>query len=313
MKKTLYFVLLLYLFCKCSNKEAPSAVRSNTDSLGLKSRDAVVNFNDSLISLFPTDTIMGYRFQFVGDFDRDKVADTLIERFVNDSTGLEVAKFYPVSDFMKYQSCQNRRAFLSYCNENTGIILGDLGIAFGEVLPDVNDNGKDEIGYVMYHADMSSVNSYRIVELEDGKWRTIYSFGIRDWELPLLPDYAFGYGYFGVENQFVIESDSLNKVVLRDLEDYVRVAPIKNKTITFEGYLKSDETDHFTYYSSSDTSNALWLETPQNLLQLGEKSRLIYFDLENWNNLDSLEITKNGIDNILESGSFSFQFISEFN
>ena len=155
-------------------------------------------------SVGPTDTlnlgapIWGYRFQITGDFDGDGGLDTLDERFINLETGAEAPKFYTNLSTTAYPSynkdSRSTQAFLACTTPHIDTLfgLGMLGVAWLETIGDLDGDGGDEIGWVAYYADVSSVNTYQIYSFKE-TWQPLLGVATRDWALPPLPDYNFQY------------------------------------------------------------------------------------------------------------------------
>lgn len=199
------------------------------------------------IDSFCTQNYFGYRFELLGDFDGNGINDFMKETILKH--GREVRKFYPVYDFMEYQlddeqACEivDKKHKIPNCH-----IATTLGLFYAEALPDINCNGKDEIGFVYFHADMSSVNSYRIMELNDQNvWEQIYRFEVRDWEFPDQPWYT--------DRPSVVES-------LKDsIDAYSRVTKLDNKSFTYDGFYQYGSLKGYSVHYVSTDDNGHWFE-----------------------------------------------------
>lgn len=144
------------------------------------------------------DTIWGYRFEVVGDFDGDQQLDTMREYFT------EVARDYQETfkrlsnvEIGDYQGRTNEReGFLAVDDDRIHPLWlqGALGAAYVEVIPDITGDGADELGVINNHADYSNTNEYIIYTYDKRVgWAIFYSFSTMEYELPLLPIMT---GYF---------------------------------------------------------------------------------------------------------------------
>ena len=95
-----------------------------------------------------------------------------------------------------------------------------LGLYFLKNEGDLNGDGNDEVSYIINAADWSACNTCHIVSYKKGKWNEIFSFAIRDWQLPALPEVQSNYGLLGVEKMTFTENDTLNGRIEKELETF---------------------------------------------------------------------------------------------
>lgn len=193
--------------------------------------------------------IWGYRFSLVGDFDGDQQIDTLVEHFVDVDLDQETNKFFENLELMDYQWLEKKRNTQSFmlcrgAQLDTLIGLAVLGVEYAEIIGDIDGDGGDEIGLVNYHADISSVNTYTIYSYKKG-WQKMYSFEIRDWELPDLPEYNAIYGFWGTFECQAIQDTLLNKKMEKALKEYQRVQLIAPNIIEYESFGVGDCGDQY--------------------------------------------------------------------
>lgn len=206
--------------------------------------------------------IWGYRFVLVGDFNGDQIQDTLIEHFVDAQTKAETNKFFENLDILNYQGDEMLdHQIYSYMLTNTLAIdtfpyTSDLGIMYGETIGDIDGDGGDEIGVVQYHADYSSVNTYSIYTYKNA-WKLYYSFEVRDWEFPDLPEYNTVYGLFGAMGKTLVSDSSQNKKIEQELKVYRRVNIVAPNTIQYAAFDIGDCDINYVYQAYEDS--VLWV------------------------------------------------------
>ncbi|MEO6630400.1 MAG: hypothetical protein ABIN13_01720, partial [Mucilaginibacter sp.] len=105
-----------------------------------------------------------------------------------------------------------------------------LGLAYLKNEGDLDGDGGDEVSYVINWADWSNVNTWHIDTYKHGKWKDLYSFSIRDWQLPDLPQTYNQYGPMGLENKIInAENAKANREIADNLNNFKGlVAKISN-------------------------------------------------------------------------------------
>ena len=167
--------------------------------------------------------IWGYRFSLAGDFKGDGRTETFTEHYYSLRDQKEINKFYTcVTDVWDLVDSATKKENDSYylCSDpsmDTLRIGGFIGSLFAKNEGDLDGDGGDEIGYVPSFAQQSSMNHYHIISYKHGRWVELYSFGIREWQLPPMPGGGIGYGLFGREGMYSVADDSLNKALLKNL------------------------------------------------------------------------------------------------
>ena len=208
--KTLLYTSLLSCLCCCQ----PSSLNKITTS------DAAMSPKDTLTPIWND------RLQVIGDFDGDNALDTLREHYLDGNTKKETNKY---STKISYDSMvrlavnKNSYSFVTSNNEKIDTLrIASGGQVFGlsylKNEGDLNNDGRDEISYVIDWADWSSVNTCHISTFDDEKWIELYSFPIRDWQIS-EPTHEFT-GFMKPVNNDETEIYFINK---EGLEDTVRI------------------------------------------------------------------------------------------
>ncbi|MDP4221132.1 MAG: hypothetical protein Q8916_09195 [Bacteroidota bacterium] len=179
--------------------------------------------------------IMGYRFRIKGKFGGSSHFVSLTEHYVSTRDHQETNKYYEglEGDLDAYGllvTLTERKMPLCYLestdsvlprfelpSSNTGQLLG-LSLLRNE--GDLDGDGSDEISFVMNWADWSSVNSCYIASFINGSWHIVYSFDIRDWQLPGLPDVQEEFGMFGVSGIVQAPSSEASSEALKELRAF---------------------------------------------------------------------------------------------
>lgn len=206
--------------------------------------------------------IWGYRFVLVGDFDGDQVQDTLMERYVNRETNQETNKFFEDVDLLSYQGDRiDGQKIFSYMVANntaldTFLNTSDLGISYAETIGDIDGDGADEVGIVKYHADYSSMNTYYIYTYKKG-WKLYYSFEVREWEFPDLPEYNTNYGLFGAMGNTVIKDSIQNTKIQEAITAYKCVEMIAPNTIQYRAFDVGNCAVNYIYKTYEDS--VIWV------------------------------------------------------
>jgi hypothetical protein len=206
--------------------------------------------------------IWGYRFVLFGDFDGDQIQDTLTERYVDAETRQETNKFFENEDILAYQGGEmidhetSSYMLSNNLNIDTFPHTSHLGVFYAETIGDIDGDGADEIGVVEHHADYSSMNSYHIYTYKKG-WKRYYSFEVRDWEFPALPEYNTIYGMFGAMDKVVINDSTQNQAIEAGLKNYQRVKIISPNIIEFAAFDVGDCDMNYVYKAYEDST--IWV------------------------------------------------------
>lgn len=130
----------------------------------------------------------GDRYSIVGDFNGDKMVDTVFESYISSLTNKETYKKQNTVDWEKnidliVQKLPVTRLYASIPKVDTFIVTKEaqqIGLFHFRNLGDLNEDGKDEIGYAINWSDNSNLNHYHIVSIIDNKFKEIFSFEINE-------------------------------------------------------------------------------------------------------------------------------------
>jgi hypothetical protein len=246
-----FFLLALLLSCNTSTNK-------NT----LEKTAAVNDFvqHDSSKTNYPTEElsnnnpqnispVFGYRFTISGDFDGDGKKEKLTEHYFSGLDNKETNKFYhgltDYNQLVELTIAKKPYSFLTSDNEliDTLQISSDnqlLGLSFLKNEGDLNGDGTDEISYVIHWADWSFFNRCHLVTYKNKVWTEIYSFHIRDWQLPDLPETFNQNGIFGIEQKIInTTNDTVNERLEKEL-------------LNFKGLIKKISTNKIQVYCVDD-------------------------------------------------------------
>lgn len=259
----LSYVLFIALFIVACQEKNTNEETAFIDEFPKEKKDTIATPKEELIQGAERGKpIWGYRFVLVGDFDGDQIQDTLTEHYVDAKTKQETNKFFEDEDILAYQGGEmiGHRAFSYMLSNNPNIdtfpYTSHLGIAYAEIIGDIDGDGADEIGVVEHHADYSSVNAYHIYTYNKG-WKRYYSFEVRDWQFPDLPEYNTVYGLFGALGSKMIGDSIQNKKIEQELKKYQRVKIIAPNTIEYSAFGVGDCDLNYVYQSYEDS--VLWV------------------------------------------------------
>lgn len=175
-----------------------------------KTTDTVTIVNDSAAKTYKP--IWGYRFVITGDFDGDGKTENMMEHYYSLRDKKEAYKLYDnvEEDWLVWDSIIKKRPYSFALTDNKSIdtlrisqVPQLYGIAYLKNEGDLNDDGTDEVSYVINYADISSMNTCYIVTCKDKKWQELYSFPTRDWAVPELPLDIIRYGTYGMEDKLL--------------------------------------------------------------------------------------------------------------
>ena len=130
----------------------------------------------------------GDRYSIVGDFNGDRKVDTVFESYISSLTNKETYKKQNTVDWennldLIIKKLPVTRLYASIPKVDTFIVTKEaqqIGLFHFRNLGDLNEDGKDEIGYAINWSDNSNLNHYHIVSIIDNKFKEIFSFNINE-------------------------------------------------------------------------------------------------------------------------------------
>jgi len=220
-----------------------------------KTREQItISANDTLKQDKKLKPVFGYRFIISGDFDGDGKNENLIEHFFSGIDNKETNKFYEnleYDDLVELTMKKNPYSFVLSDNKSIDTLqissLGQLfGLSYLKNEGDLNDDGTDEVSYVVNFADWSNLNTWHLMTYKNNKWQELYSFPIWDWQLPNLPETTNQYGLFGLDNKIVNSEDAIaNNEIVNELKNFKGLVK-KIKTNKIQVIYRNEEADEDT-------------------------------------------------------------------
>ncbi|UAY52409.1 hypothetical protein [Ferruginibacter albus] len=129
----------------------------------------------------------GKRLSITGDFNGDKIIDTVYESYISSLTGKETSKIMDSVDWennikLVIKKLPISRLYTSIPNVDTFIVIkgSQCGLTLFKNLGDMNNDGKDEIGYCVDWADLSLSNTFHIIELKKNSFEEIACIPINE-------------------------------------------------------------------------------------------------------------------------------------
>lgn len=235
MKIPLIIILsvLTFLFScdNSTNKSQDGNTVSKVDTLQIDTSKSKNQLEETLKTI-PENIkpIFGYRFVISGDFDGDGKKEKLIEHYFSALDNKETNKFYDsLADYSQLVDLTIKKKPYSFViSDNKSIdtlhISSSeqlLGLSYLKNEGDLNGDGTDEVSYVVNWADWSNLNTWHLVTFKNKKWQELYSFSMRDWQLPDLPETFNQYGGFGREDIIInTTNDTVNKRLEKELKSF---------------------------------------------------------------------------------------------
>jgi hypothetical protein len=226
------FAAILLLLAGCAQPGNTKQAAGKPDSLQKDTATPPDQLEETLSDI-PKNIkpVFGYRFIIEGDFDGDGSTEKLAEHYFSRLDNQETNKFYDgLTDYDQLVALTIRKKPRSFalCDNHfidTLDIASDgqlLGLSYLKNEGDLNGDGTDEVSYVVNWADWSNLNTWHIVTYKNHKWKELYSFPIRDWQLPDLPQTLNQYGPAGLENKIVDTTGNADEKKLKDFKGLVR-------------------------------------------------------------------------------------------
>lgn len=161
------------------------------------------------------------RYSIVGDFNGDKIEDTIFESYQNSTTNKEINKLHDTLDWDNdlELTVKSKPISILYSSDKSiyKLIVSkhyqQKGVYLLSNLGDLNDDGKDEFGYAVDWADFSSLNTYRIMTLDKNKFVEIFNFPLHE-TMSVIPE-----NQFDSKNLVLKVSKKTIKYKYADMED----------------------------------------------------------------------------------------------
>lgn len=229
-KQILYlitFTLLLSCNYSASEKGSDTRVAGNNNSQLDTIKMDTTKLDKQKINLAGIKPVFGYRFTITGDFDGNGIQEVFKEHFYSNRDHKETNKFFSGIDdvWILYDSVEKRDCSSYLLCGNSKFDTIPVGGIFGPLWlkneGDLDKDGKDEISYVQSLPQQSSFNHCNILSFKNGKWKEIYSFEIREWQIPPLPQGGKTYGLMGMDGSYMVgDNDSINKLFQKEFNDF---------------------------------------------------------------------------------------------
>ncbi|MRI63591.1 hypothetical protein EDM00_06255 [Ornithobacterium rhinotracheale] len=233
-----------------SNTESMDEDLIDPEAGKIKDLDAYVA---KLLSAPGVEPIKGYRFSIEGDFDGDGQKEKLTEHYFSGKTNKETNKFYKGLKYYDFITVVvNKKPYCFMTSSNPAmqsLPVSDnkqqAGLMYVKNEGDLDGDGGDEVSFVVNYADSTSNNEWVIMTYKNKQWKRLYSFEIREFDIPELPGTESSYSMFGQVDMKPISQDSLFALQEKEMRKYKgRVTKIKDHVIRLEGVLKlADECD----------------------------------------------------------------------
>ena len=231
MKKAILYLVISAIFFSCyhTTKEEPKKVvqpKVETPKPDTLKKDIIL-VKKPEIDPKNIKPVFGYRFQIIGDFDGDSIQDTLREHFYSRRDKKETNKYYSgIDDFwVEIDSIKNKdcQSYMLCSNPmlDTIPVYGVFGPLFVKNEGNIDNDPGDEISFVPSLPQQSSMNRCHILSFKHGKWKEIYSFEIREWQIPPLPQAGKTYGLFGADGFYCADTNNpVNKKLEKQFQDF---------------------------------------------------------------------------------------------
>lgn len=185
MIRIIYTLLVLCLIFSCSS--------ASTDTIAKEEDNRNLNKIDTLSHIHKDteDSTLNNRLIITGDFDGDGKKENLIEHYISLIDNKEInnsnIKEIDYSELVELTSKKQPQSFLLSSNKSIDTLKISsnpqlFGVLFLKNEGDINEDGNDEVSYVINWADFSNLNTYHIVTYKNKKWTELTSFPIWEWQ-----------------------------------------------------------------------------------------------------------------------------------
>lgn len=139
--------------------------------------------------------VLGHRLSIIGNFSGNKKSDTLTEVYLSQVTNKETHKNFKedieYDSLVSLISVNKPKSYISSSNPSIDSLHISsasqlFGISFLKNEGDLNNDGIDDVSYVVNWADWSNLNTYHLVSFQNHKWIHLHSFPIWEWQLQKL-------------------------------------------------------------------------------------------------------------------------------
>ncbi len=165
MHKIFYPLTFLALSASCSDK---TQISDNVDIKNAEVQNELKNEREFV----------------VGNFRDSKIKDTVFVELIDSKTLKYVPSKLDTDWETNLEMLVKRDTKLTFSINGKSYLISDyeqsVGASLLENLGDLNGDGLDEIGFVEYSVDFSTLNSYYIYHFSNGTLTEALSFGIRD-------------------------------------------------------------------------------------------------------------------------------------
>ena len=171
--------------------------------------------------------MLGSRLSVDADVNGDGQKEILTEKYISGVTGKELSKIQDttvsLSDFIKHVDSQKAYCYLSVGNgaiDSMPISSQSqmLGLLYIKNEGDLDDDGGDEISYVINWADYSNTNECILMSYKNNKWIELYRFDIFETMVPELPSSTIESSPFG--SQLISNTTENDDLLKQQQEEY---------------------------------------------------------------------------------------------
>lgn len=176
--KYILLLLVVVTITSCSGRSEKTYKEETISSDTIIPQSSFIN-NTTLLSL-------------TGDFNGDGIKDTLHEHYFSKTLNREVtvpisnddidgfdsiiSKIYDLAP-ISFMTCSNSKVDTLHFSNSVPL----FGLYYIKNEGDLDDDGADEISFILDWADFSTTNTCYIASYKNGKWINLYSFPTWEW------------------------------------------------------------------------------------------------------------------------------------